>query len=157
MRMSQITTGITANKAWAKNRIFQEIIAENLEKTDLEIAAIARHVLDEDDLLEVIASDVRHKRRMVQSKVDKANPKLRAAKAKALKARQIEVQTVAERDAKKMLSELNRRALVAVLNMTGAEVRAARLLPQSMVDRIRDDVKVGDVFTQKAVADALSK
>lgn len=44
-------------------------------------------------------------------------------------------------------AKLNRQWLDAIIPMTGAQVRAAKRLPDSMAAMIGDDQRVGDVFT----------
>lgn len=47
----------------------------------------------------------------------------------------------------KVRDELNRKWLDIVIPMTGAQVRAAKLLPDDMASKVGDAQRVGDVFT----------
>lgn len=48
---------------------------------------------------------------------------------------------------KEIAESLDQKWLNAIIPMTGAQVRAAKALPDHMSDQVADDQRVGDVFT----------
>lgn len=57
----------------------------------------------------------------------------------------------------KTRSELDRKWIDVILPMTGAQVRAAQMLPPEMTKKIADDQRVGDVFTVKELREVQPK